>query len=253
MKEKFRSPPVRRGAALLLLLAAWEAASRAGVLDPFYAPPPAAVAEVLFTLAAGGDLWPHLGATASAAFAGLLAGLVLGVALGFAAALTPLVADVLEPVMILLNAIPRVVLAPLFVIWLGIGLASKLALAAILVAVLVFFAVCNGVRDVDRRLVERVRTLGGGQRTLVREVYVPAVTSRVLGSFRVAVGFAFTGAVVGEFVASSRGLGYLLQFAQSTYNAALTIALILVVMVVVLLLFACAERIERRLLRWRHP
>ena len=247
-----RSPPVRRGVALLLLVAVWETASRAGFLDPFYAPPPSAVGEVMFTLAAGGDLWPHLGATAAAAFAGLLVGLVLGIALGFAAALVPLVADLLEPVMILLNAIPRVILAPLFVIWLGIGLASKLALATILVAVLIFFAVFNGVREVDRRLVERVRTLGGGRRILVREVYVPSVTSWVLGSFKVAVGFAFTGAVVGEFVASSRGLGYLLQFAQSTYNAALTIALILIIMSVVLLLFACAERIERRLLRWRY-
>lgn len=244
---------IRRSAALLMLLAVWEALVRAAWLDPFYAPAPTAVGQVMFTLVADGELWPHLGATAAAALAGLLVGLGIGIALGFAAALSPTVAELLEPVMILLNAIPRVILAPLFVIWLGIGLASKLALAAILVAVLVFFAVCNGVRDVDRRLVERVRTLGGGQRTLVREVYVPAVTSRVLGSFRVAVGFAFTGAVVGEFVASSRGLGYLLQFAQSTYNAALTIALILVVMVVVLLLFACAERIERRLLRWRHP
>ena len=252
MKGWRRSPPVRRAAALLSLLAVWEAASRAGLLDPFYAPPPSAVASVLFDLAAAGDLWPHLAATAAAAFAGLLVGLVLGIALGFAAALAPLVADLLEPVMILLNAIPRVILAPLFVIWLGIGLASKLALATILVAVLIFFAVYNGFREVDRRLVERVRTLGGGRRVLIREVYVPSVTSWVLGSFRVAVGFAFTGAVVGEFVASSRGLGYLLQFAQSTYNAALTIALILLIMAVVLLLFACAERLERRLLRWRY-
>ncbi len=252
MKGWPRSLLVRRAAALLSLLTAWEAASRAGVLDPFYAPPPSAVADVMVTLAAGGDLWPHLGATAAAAFAGLLVGLVLGVALGFAAALVPLVADLLEPVMILLNAIPRVILAPLFVIWLGIGLASKLALATILVTVLIFFAVYNGFREVDQRLVERVRTLGGGRRTLVREVYVPSVTSWVLGSFKVAVGFAFTGAVVGEFVASSRGLGYLLQFAQGTYNAALTIALILIIMAIVLLLFACAERIERRLLRWRY-
>ena len=251
-KGWLRSAPVRRGVALLLLSTAWEAASRAGVLDPFYAPPPSAVAQVMFTLAAGGDLWPHLGATSAAALAGLLVGLVLGIVLGFAAALAPPVADLLEPVMILLNAIPRVILAPLFVIWLGIGLASKLALATILVAVLIFFAVYNGVREVDRRLVERVRTLGGGRRTLVREVYVPSVTSWVLGSFKVAVGFAFTGAVVGEFVASSRGLGYLLQFAQSTYNAALTIALILIIMGIVLLLFACAERVERRLLRWRY-
>ena len=98
----------------------------------------------------------------------------------------------------------------------------------------------------------RLRTLGGDRTTLIREVYVPSVTAWVLGSFKVAVGFAFTGAVVGEFVASSRGLGYLLQFAQSTYNAALTSALILLIMVFVLLLFAAAARVERRLLAWRH-
>jgi NitT/TauT family transport system permease protein len=242
---------VRRGLALLLALAVWESLSRVGWLDPFYAPPPSAVGQVMWTLVADGQLWPHLEATAIAAFAGLVVGLALGIVLGFAAALSPVLAELLEPVMILLNAIPRVILAPLFVIWLGIGLASKLALATILVAVLIFFAVYNGIREVDQRLVERVRTLGGGRRVLIREVYVPSVTVWVLGNFKVAVGFAFTGAVVGEFVASSRGLGYLLQFAQSTYNAALTIALIIIIMAFVLVLFALSERLERRLLAWR--
>ena len=243
---------IRRSMALVLLLALWESLSRVGWVDPFYVPPPSAVAQVLFELVADGELWPHLGATTVAAFLGLLIGLGLGVGLGFAAALSPIVAELLEPVMILLNAIPRVILAPLFVIWLGIGLASKLALATILVMVLIFFSVYNGIKEVDQRLVERVRTLGGGRRVLIREVYVPSVTAWVMGNFKVAVGFAFTGAVVGEFVASSRGLGYLLQFAQSTYNAALTIALILVIMAFVLLLFALSERLERRLLGWRY-
>ncbi len=178
---------------------------------------------------------------------------MLGVVLGFGAALSPVLADLLEPVMILLNAIPRVILAPLFVIWLGIDLASKVALALILVTVLIFFAVYSGIKEVDRRLVERVRTLGGGRRVLIREVYVPSVTAWVMGNLKIAVGFAFTGAVVGEFVAASRGLGYLLQFAQSTYNAALTIGVIVLIMAFVLVLFAVAERLERRLLRWRQP
>ncbi len=247
-----RARSLRRGIALALLLGLWETLARIGWFDPFYAPPPSHVAQVLFELVASGEIWPHLGATATAAFAGLLLGLGLGIGLGFAAALSPRLAELLEPVMILLNAIPRVILAPLFVIWLGIGLASKLALATILVAVLIFFSVYNGIREVDQRLVERVRTLGGGRRVLMREVYIPSVTAWVLGNFKVAVGFAFTGAVVGEFVASSRGLGYLLQFAQTTYNAALTIALIFVIMVFVLLLFALSERLERRLLAWRY-
>lgn len=242
----------RRGVALLVLLAAWESASRAGWVDPFYAPAPTAVASVLLALVRSGEIWSHLEATLVAAFGGLLGGLALGIVLGFAAALLPAVAELVEPVMILLNAIPRVILAPLFVIWLGIDLASKVALALILVAVLIFFAVYSGIKEVDRRLVERVRTLGGGRGALIREVYVPSITAWVIGNLKIAVGFAFTGAVVGEFVASSRGLGYLLQFAQSTYNAALTIALIGVIMVFALVLFALAERLERRLLRWRY-
>ena len=243
---------VRRCVTLLGLLILWEAGARVGWMDPFYLPPPSTVGRVMFTLAVSGELWPHLGATALAAFAGLLVGLGLGIGLGFAAALSPILAELLEPVMILLNAIPRVILAPLFVIWLGIGLASKLALATVLVAVLIFFSVYNGIKEVDPRLVERIRTLGGGRRILIGEVYIPSVTAWVMGNFKVAVGFAFTGAVVGEFVASSRGLGYLLQFAQSTYNAALTIALVVIIMTFVLLLFAIAERLERHLLGWRY-
>ena len=251
-----KTTPLRRGlrraAAVLILLTAWEGASRAGWVDPFYAPAPSRVAAVLASIFADGSIWGHLEATLVAALAGLLGGLLLGILLGFAAALVPWLAELLEPVMILLNAIPRVILAPLFVIWLGIGLASKVALALILVAVLIFFAVYSGIREVDLRLVERVRTLGGGRRALIAEVYVPSITAWVLGNLKIAVGFAFTGAVVGEFVASSRGLGYLLQFAQSTYNAALTIALIAVIMVFALLLFSAAEWVERRLLRWRY-
>jgi NitT/TauT family transport system permease protein len=252
MTLPFNTPTLRRTAALIILLGIWEGAALLGWLNPFYASAPSAIAKVLYTTFSDGQIWPHLEATFAAALLGLAGGLALGIVLGFAAALMPLLAELLEPLMILLNAIPRVILAPLFVIWLGIDLASKVALALILVAVLVFFAVYSGIKEVDQRLVERVRTLGGGRRVLIREVYVPSVTAWVMGNLKIAVGFAFTGAVVGEFVASSRGLGYLLQFAQSTYNVSLTMALILLIMAFVLLLFALAERLERRLLRWRY-
>jgi NitT/TauT family transport system permease protein len=162
----------------------------------------------------------------------------------------PLLAELLEPVMTLLNAVPRVILAPLFVIWFGIGTSSKVALAVVLVAVLMFFTVFTGIRQVDQRLVERIVTLGGGRAALIRHVYLPSVAAWVMGSLKVAIGFAFTGAVVGEFVAASRGLGYLLSFAQSTYNSALMLAIVLLIMVVVLGIFALGGWLERRLLRW---
>jgi NitT/TauT family transport system permease protein len=132
------------------------------------------------------------------------------------------------------------------------------ALAFILVAVLIFFSVFTGIQQVDRRLVGRIVTLGGNRWALVRHVYLPSVAAWVLSNLKVSVGFAFTGAVVGEFVAATRGLGYPLSVAQSTYYSALMFALVLLIMVVVVLLimvvvlaiFAIAGKLERRLLRW---
>src|SRR5712671_805657 len=241
---------IRQLAAFAVLLVVWEAAGRAGLLNPLYVPDPSRIGAALFELFSDGRIWPHLEATFTAALGGLALGIAVGILLGVLAALVPLMAELLEPVMTLLNAIPRVVLAPLFVIWLGIGLASKVALAFILVAVLIFFTVFGGIRQVDRKLVERIITLGGGRWSLVRHVYLPSLAAWILGSLKVAVGFAFTGAVVGEFVAATRGLGYLLSFAQSTYNSALMLALVLLIMVVVLLIFAIAGRLEKYLLRW---
>ena len=161
---------LRQLAAFAVVLAVWEAAGRAGMLNPLYAPSPSRVGAALIDLFSDGRIWPHLEATFSAALGGLALGIVVGVLLGVVAALVPFIAELLEPVMTVLNAIPRVILAPLFVIWLGIGLASKVALSFILVAVLIFFTVFTGIRQVDRRLVERVVTLGGDRWALVRHV-----------------------------------------------------------------------------------
>src|SRR5215813_5614835 len=175
MRLEARYAWLRQLAALAVLLAVWEAADRANLLNPIYAPSPSRVGAALIELFADGRIWPHLEATFSAALGGLALGIVVGVLLGVAAALIPLVAELLEPVMSVLNAIPRVILAPLFVIWLGIGIASKIALSFILVAVLIFFTVFAGIRQVDRKLVEHIVTLGGGRWALVRHVYLPSV------------------------------------------------------------------------------
>jgi len=241
---------LRQLTAFAVVLAIWEVAGRAGLLNPLYVPAPSQIGAALAESFSDGRIWPHLEATFTAALGGLALGIAVGIVLGVIAALVPVVAELLEPVMTLLNAIPRVILAPLFVIWLGIGLASKVALSFILVAVLIFFTVFSGIRQVDRRLVERITTLGGDRWALVRHVYLPSVAAWILSNLKVAVGFAFTGACVGEFVAATRGLGYLLSFAQSTYNSALMFAIIFLILLVVLLIFAAAGQLEKYLLRW---
>src|SRR6184192_3114715 len=123
---------VRRLLSLLTLAIVWELMARFGILNPFYAPPPSEILRVVYSLFAEGRILSHLEATFTAALVGLVIGVALGIVCGFAAALIPLVAELLEPVMMLLNAIPRVILAPLFVIWLGIELPSKIALSVVL-------------------------------------------------------------------------------------------------------------------------
>ncbi|GAA6763385.1 MULTISPECIES: ABC transporter permease [Thermus] len=152
---------MRRLLVLIGLLLFWEVLAGLGWVNPLYAPPPHQVVLTLLELFQTGEILPHLQATFTAALLGLGGGILLGGVLGLMAAFSPFFSDLLEPLMLLLNAIPRVILAPLFVIWLGIGLASKVALSLILVAVLIFFAVYSGVKQVDPRLLERVRTLVG--------------------------------------------------------------------------------------------
>src|SRR5260370_12607043 len=183
---------LRQLAAFALLLAIWEMAGRAGMLNPMYAPMPSRVGAALAELFSDGRIWPHLAATFAAALGGLALGIAVGIVLGVAAALVRLIAELLEPVMTLLNAVPRVILAPLFVIWLGIGLASKVALSFILVAVLIFFTVFTGIRQVDRKLVERVVTLAGDRWAPVLHVYLPSGAAWVLCKLKTTVRFSFT-------------------------------------------------------------
>jgi NitT/TauT family transport system permease protein len=242
---------ITRVAAVAVVLAAWELGYRAGTIDPFFFSSPSLIWSVLVEQFGSGRIWPHLWVTVQEALAGLAIGFLAGAALGWLAAMQRRVADVVEPFMLLLNSVPRVVVAPLFIMWFGIGLGSKIALALFLVFVVIFFAVYSGLKEVDRALVERVVVLGGSRRDLLREVYVPSVLAWVFSSLRVTVGFAFTGAVVGEFIASSRGLGYLLNFAQNSYNASLMMATVGLIMAIIVAVFAVLSRIEQRATMWK--
>jgi sulfonate transport system permease protein len=245
----------RRGLARLALagvvLGAWELGVRLGFVDPFFFSSPTGIAGALARQFATGTIYRHLGATLQEALWGLLLGFIGGSVLAWLATRSQALADVVEPTLLLLNSVPRIVLAPIFVMWLGIGIASKVAVAFFLVFVVIFFAVYSGIREVDRSLVERIVVLGGSSRDLLVEVYVPSVLSWVFSSLRVAVGFAFTGAIVGEFVGASSGLGYLMNFAQGSQNASLMMATVVVIMAVIVVLFAVLERVERRLMAWK--
>ena len=239
---------VRRLALIVIVLCVWEAVRRFGLVGPLLLASPSEIVGALI------KSWPEYLDALRFTFLEIALALAiawaLGIATGVVAGMVPFLNAAAGPLLSSLFAVPLITWYPLFMVWCGIGISSKIALAFILVAVLIFFTVYTGILQVDKRLVERITTLGGGRWALIRYVYLPSVASWILSNMKVAVGFAFTGAVVGEFVAASRGLGYLLSFAQSTYNAALMLALVMLIMAVVLVIFYLSGRLEKRLTRW---
>jgi NitT/TauT family transport system permease protein len=248
-----RGPVILWQVALgLVLLAAWETGVAAGWIDPFFLSRPTAIAGRVITWLGSGSLWPHLLVTLEESFLGLAIGGALGVTAGFVLARSPFAARVLDPYIMMANAIPRVVLAPLFLLWFGLGIWSKVALAVTLVFFVMFFSTFQGVRNADRVVIDNVRMLGATERQLVRHVLIPSALAWILASLQTSLGFAMVGAVVGEYLGATRGLGYVIAQAEGTFDTTGVFAGMTILGVVVVIVSAGVSRIERRLLRWRH-
>src|SRR5262249_40063973 len=178
-------------------------------------------------------------------------GLAAGVAVGFWFARQPRVAAVFDPYVKMANALPRVVLAPIFTLWLGLGIWSKVALGVTLVFFIVFFNVYQGVKEVSHTVLNNRRMPGMSARQLMRHGYLPAAVSRMFSSLHTSVGFAVVGAVVGEYLGSAAGLGYLIQQAEGVFDVAGVFAGMFVLSIFVILIDVVVTLVERRLLVWR--
>jgi NitT/TauT family transport system permease protein len=238
-------------AVAVAFVGGWELLSRIGVLDPFFFSSPSAVAERVWTWLTTGEIYDDLLITLQEAFYGLVIGAVLGLVVGFALARMRLLAAVLDPYVKALNAIPRVVLAPIFLLWFGLGIWSKVAFAVTLVFFIVFFNTYQGVREVDRVLVDNSRMLGASESQLIRHVFLPSALSWIFSSLHVSVGFAIVGAVVGEYLGSASGIGYVIAQAEGTFDTTGVFAGIVVLSVFVIIVDLLVNRVERHLLRWR--
>ncbi|MFE9413063.1 ABC transporter permease [Streptomyces sp. NPDC006704] len=246
------------GSRLLLLVVvfgAWEVLARAEVIDAFNFSMPSAIWRQIREWAehgtAQGSLWEQIWYTLYEALLGWAVGVVAGVVLGIALGRIRFLADVLGPYIKVLNAIPRIVLAPVFLIWFGLGPASKVASAVVLVFFPVFFNAFQGAREVDRNLVDHARVLGASKRRVTLQVVIPSATSWIFTSLHVSFGFALIGAIVGEYIGATKGLGLLVAASQGTFNAAGVYAAMAILAVVALVTEALLTFAERRLFRWR--
>jgi NitT/TauT family transport system permease protein len=197
------------------------------------------------------DIYAHLAVTLLETVLAFGLGTALGLGFGLWLALSPVAAAILDPYIKALNSMPRVILAPIFAVWFGLGPASKVALGITLVFFIVFFNVYQGVREVSPVILANARMLGADGRQLLRHVYLPSATSWVFSSLHTSVGLAFVGAVVGEYLGSAKGVGYLILQAEGTFDINTVMAGILVLTAFALLLDAAVGRIEKRLMKWQ--
>jgi NitT/TauT family transport system permease protein len=251
---------------LLLILLVWHLASR-NQQFAFFVGEPLLVAGRIWSwflpfglgpsalfpegLPGNADIYLHLGTTLLETVLAFGIGTVLGLACGLWLALAPLASAILDPYIKAANSMPRVILAPIFSLWLGLGIWSKVALAVTLVFFIVFFNVYQGVKEVSPVVLANARMLGANQRQLLRTVYLPSATSWVFSSLHTSVGLAFVGAVVGEYLGSARGVGYLILQAEGTFDVNTVFAGIVVLTAFALVLDAIVGKAEKRLMKWQ--
>lgn len=235
-------------------LVSWELAATYWI-DPFYYSKPSKIfgrlVDWFTTGTAFGSIWKQILVTLEEATLGFAIGAVAGIVLGVLLGRSRLMSEVCAPFIKAANAIPRIVLASLFVIWFGLGLSSKVATAVVLVFFAVFFNAFQGAREVDRILIDNARILGAGPRQVLSSIVLPSATSWILASLHTAFGFALIGAVVGEFVGADKGLGLLINNAQGTFDAAGIYAGMIVITVIALVAEWALTLLENRLLAWR--
>src|SRR6202047_4537717 len=205
---------------LLAVFALWHALTAWKILDPFFFGNPLVVLENAGRWFVSGKIYPHLAITLVETVLAFGAGTVLGLGVGLWLALSPLTSSLLEPYIKGANAMPRVILAPIFAVWFGLGILSKVALGITLVFFIVFFNVYQGVKEVSPTVLANARMLGMNEGQLMRHVYWPSALSWMFSSLHTSVGFAVVGAVVGEYLGSAGGLGYLIQQAEGVFDVA---------------------------------
>jgi NitT/TauT family transport system permease protein len=247
---------------LLALFAFWHVMTVPGLIPPmmfdndsqaafFFGEPLKMFARIWAWFVTDADIYQHLGVTLAETMMAFAIGSGLGLGGGLWLALAPMASAILEPYIKAMNAMPRIILAPIFSVWFGLGLGSKVALGVTLVFFIVFFNVYQGVKEVSPVVLANARMLGADARQLLRHVYLPSATSWVFSSLHTSVGLAFVGGVVGEYLGSSQGVGYLILQAEGSFDINTVMAGIVVLTAFALVLDGLVGKVEKHLMKWQ--
>jgi NitT/TauT family transport system permease protein len=234
----------------IVFLGIWQFAS-GRLVDSFIISDPIDIALRLWEWVSTGTIWPHVWATVYATVVGFVIGAGLGVAGGLWLGLSPFLSRLLDPFIWAFNALPKVALAPLFILWFGLDIKSKVALAAVLVVFLVFVNTFSGVREVDQDLIDGLRIMRASRWQILTKLIVPSATSWIFVGLKAGVPYALIGTIIGEMIASSRGLGYLVQRAGSEFDSAGVFAALAVIAALAMIFNEAVNVVQKRLERWR--
>jgi NitT/TauT family transport system permease protein len=228
----------------------WEIAS-GNWIEPFLISSPSRILTSMIAGFRSGDLIQHTWVTFQEIAIGFPVGVILGIALGYAFGRSRLLAEIFEPIIIGLNGIPRTALAPLFIVWLGIGIWSKVGVVFLLTFFLNFFNTYAGMRQMDQEYIDLARLMGAGRWKLTFKVILPAISPYMFTGIRTSIPFSVIGAIVGEFVAATEGVGFFIRQAAGLFRTADVFVGIIVLMLMVIAMDKVAELIERRALQWQ--
>jgi NitT/TauT family transport system permease protein len=240
----------------VVVMGAWQLLSSSKIIDPFFFSSPVAIVQHIWDWAlngtSAGPLYMHFIVTFEETILSFVLGGIAGIIFGYALGVNELLSVVLGPYIKMINAIPRVVLVPIFILWFGLGMSSKVASGLVLTFFIVFFNAFQGVREVDRNLVNNARLLGANKRQLARHVIIPSALTWILSSLHSSFGFALIGAVVGEFIGATQGLGYLIAQAQGAFDTTGVFAGMVILSFTALIADWCVTKLEKRFIAWRH-
>jgi NitT/TauT family transport system permease protein len=242
---------VAQVAITLAFLGAWQWGANSGRIDTFFFSSPAQIVAAIAKWWAHNYVLSDIAVTMEETLLGLLIGGVIGIALGVVLASNRLLGAIFEPLLVVLNAMPRVTLVPLFILWFGFTIWSKVMGAIVLVLFVVFFATYAGIKDVDPALVASARVLGAKPLDVVRHVLVPSALTWIFASLRSAVGFALIGAVVAEYLGANAGVGYRIQASESQLDTSGVFGGLAILMALVFVIDTCIRAIQRRFVAWK--
>ncbi|CAB3832909.1 Riboflavin transport system permease protein RibX [Achromobacter insuavis] len=246
-------PPVlvAQLAILVILFGSWELGVRAGYINGFLFGSPAGVVDAAWKLIRSGELAEHAAYTLWASALGFVVGTALGTVPGLSLWYSPYAAKVVEPILVAINSVPKIAFAPLVILWFGTGVISKVALSISLTAIVALLAAFQAAKDTDPDIQRMMVSLGATKGQVFGKVVVPAALPYIISTFRINIGFALVGTVVGEFISSKYGIGHVIFVASSLYDLNTVWVGIFTLMLLGFVLYAGVDIAEKRLLRWK--